>query len=112
MVKQPVIHIDLDELNHSELVALCRWVEIEASRAWPRHLLIEALEQFQAIELEDPLDRLRNKLSPWLRRYWVQIQMQASKKVCPNCHLCRDAQVIECYNKNRRHFDPRAKGTR
>jgi hypothetical protein len=110
MVKQPQIHIDLDELNHSELVALCQWVDIDASRAWPRHLLIEALEQFQSIDLIDPIDSYRDKMSSWLKRYWDRVQMQASKKVCPNCHLCRDAQVVECYNKNRKWFDPRARG--
>jgi hypothetical protein len=48
-------------------------------------------------------------MSAWLNRYWDRVKMQAAKKVCPDCSLCRDMQVFECYNKNRKYFDPRGR---
>ena len=107
MVKQPEIRIDFNELNHSELVELCRWAEIPASRAVPRDLLIEALENFEPFELTDPVEIYRERMSSWLSHYWDRVKMQAAKKVCPDCSLCRDLQVLECYNKNRKYFDPK-----
>ena len=112
MVRLPEIHIDLNALNNSELVALCQWVEIKATRAWPRSLLIEALENFQPFDLKDPIDEHREKLSSWLKRYWDRVQMQAAKKACPNCEMCRDLQVLECYALNRKYFDPRTRSQR
>lgn len=107
MVKLPEIHIDLDQLNDSELVRLCQWVGIEASRSWPRKLLVHTLENFEASDFEDPIDKYRYRLSEWLKMHWKRIRMQMDKKVCPDCYLCRDLQVLECYNDNRRKIEGR-----
>jgi len=42
----------------------------------------------------------------WLKRWWDNIQMQMPKKVCPNCHLCKDLQVLDCYSKNEKQIKP------
>jgi hypothetical protein len=102
MVKTPDIEIDLDELNHSELVTLARWCGLEVSRAMPRIAIYDALYHFDPIVESDPIDRLRYRLSRWLKRYWDRIRMQAKKKACPNCFNCRDLQALECYTQNRR----------
>ena len=107
MVKQPNVTIDLREINHTELVALCHWVGIKASRGWPRVYLIWALENFEPIVYKDPIDKLRESLSAWLQRYWDRIQMQAQKKVCPYCENCTDLQVLTCYMKNRKGIEGR-----
>jgi len=109
MVKLPDITIDLNEINQSELVALCKWVGVPASRGWPRDLLIEALECFSPQDIPDPLDLYRDKVSGLLNRYWERIKMQVQKKVCPNCENCRDLQVLACFNKNRHHIEGRRK---
>lgn len=102
MIKQPDISIDLQSVNSSELVALCRWVGIKsASRGWSRDLLIEALESFQDFEVDDPIDPYRKMMREFLLRYWERVQMQAPKKTCPECYNCRDLQVMECFNRNR-----------
>lgn len=101
----PQESIDLSELNQSELVELCRWMSLEASRAWPRELLIQCLQMFDCIEVSTIIEKKAAKLSEWLNLYWDRMQMQAQKKVCPNCHLCRDAQVLACYQLNRRKLE-------
>lgn len=107
MVKQPDITIDLNEINQSELVALCRWIGVKATRGWPREYLIWALENFYSVEYDDPVDVHRHKLSGWLKRWWDRIQMQAQKKVCPRCENCGDLQVLHCYMKNRKGIEGR-----
>ena len=107
MVKHIDIDIDLNQINQSELVRLCRWVGIQASRGWPREYLVWALENFQAIDYQDPVDDNRHKLSSWLGRWWDRIQMQAQKKVCPRCFSCNDLQVLTCYMKNRKGIEGR-----
>lgn len=103
MVKGEV-EFDLNHLNHSELVALAWWIDIQASRAVPREMLIHAIENFVGISFADSVRVKGEKLSAWLGRYWEQIQMQAKKRVCPDCRLCRDAQVLECYELNKSKF--------
>lgn len=107
MVKQPDITIDLGELNQSELVELCQWVELKVSRGWPREYLVWVLENFEQIEHQDPVDDARVKLSKWLQRYWDRFQLQAQKKVCPRCFNCSDLQVLSCYTKNRKGIEGR-----
>jgi len=96
--------IDLTDLNHTELVLLAHWAGLPASRAIPRDDIIFSLENLVGIVYLDPLDEKRGKLSAWLRRYWKKFQLQAAKKVCPNCTHCRDAQLLECYELNKSSF--------
>lgn len=108
MVHQPEKHIDLNELNHSELVALAQWVGIqEATRAWPRALLMHSLENFQPFAVEDPMDKFRDKIQPWLKRWWGRVRMQMTKAVCPNCENCRDFQVLDCWQQNKHRIEGR-----
>ena len=108
MPRQPEIpKVELHELNDSELAALCSWVGIKASRAWPRWLLVQSLEQFVDYEVPNPLVARRAKVSGWLMRYWDRIRMQMRKKVCPACENCRDLQALECYDLNRKNIEGR-----
>lgn len=99
--------VELHELNDSELTALCHWVGIKASRAWPRWLLVQSLEQFEDYGVEDPLIERRTKVSTWLQKYWDRVRMQVRKKVCPSCEHCRDLQALECYDVNRKNIEGR-----
>ena len=101
----PDIDIDLDELNDTELVALCNWVGIRASRAWPRGLLIESLETFEPIDIDQPLDVERGRMGNYLRMYWDRYRLQVDKKVCPNCFECSELQILSCYNKNKKRIE-------
>lgn len=98
---EPDRDVTLDDLNDSELVALCNWMDIRASRAWPRKLLIWVLENFEPIEVDQPLDDERGIMSEYLKLYWEKYRLQVDKKVCPNCSECRDLQIMSCYNKNK-----------
>lgn len=105
MPKVPDIKIDLDKLNHSELVLLSNWSGMKVTRAVPRNLIIESLKNFEPLNLPDPIDTARSRISRWLNKHWDRVQMQAQKKVCPKCHLCRDLQVVECYSANKKYFE-------
>lgn len=92
--------VNLEDLNHSELVALARWKDLPASRAYSREELIWSLKNLRPIERPDPFDDMRESMSSWLKRWWSALQMQVAKKVCPNCFECRDIQILDCYSKN------------
>ena len=101
----PEIRIDLEELNHTELVLLLRWIGVEnATRAMPREMLIEALETVSPIEAPNPVDRQRKAMSAWLKLHWDRLQMQAPKAACPHCFECSDMQAMECFHKNKHYF--------
>lgn len=102
---RPDFDIDLNDLNDSELVVLCNWVDIRASRAWPRDLLIWSLENFEPIDIEQPFDTERERMSEFLKLYWDRFRLQVDKKVCPNCFECRELQIMACYNKNKRRIE-------
>ena len=106
--RSETVNLDLEMLNDTELVGLCQLQGIQASRAWPRELLIQALSRFESYEFPTVLSKKRSTLSAYLTRYWERIQMQALKKVCPRCELCRDAQVLECYGANRKKIEGRS----
>lgn len=107
MAKYQEFTQQLTDLNHSELVLLAKWCGLPASRAFPRDMLISSLENYRAIELPVPLDDKRQQVSEWLNRWWDKVRMQVPKKVCPNCHLCRDLQVIDCYSLNEHSIHPK-----
>jgi hypothetical protein len=96
------MNIDLDMVNHTELVRLCQWMDIPATRGIPREVLVQALETFTDPEIPNPFDECRQQVSQFLERYWDRIRMQAQKKVCPDCFLCRDLQALECFNMNKK----------
>ena len=104
MVTTPDIHIELDELNHSELVALARWCGLNANRGISREVLYRHLKSFKPFGPEDPFDGAREALNSWLTRHWDRFRLQVAKKVCPACSQCRDLQVLDCYTKNSKHL--------
>jgi hypothetical protein len=104
MVTVPNIQIDLDDLNHSELVTLASWCGLRANRGMPREVLYEHLQSFKPFKPEDPFDGARGAISSWLNRHWDRFRLQVAKKVCPNCEQCRDLQVLDCYMKNHKHL--------
>lgn len=110
-MKLPETRIDPDEVNHSELVQLCQFIGIPgASRAWSRDLLLYCLTNFEDRSGPNPLDDLRQLMHEWLDLRWKNMAMQADKKVCPNCHLCRDVEVLECYVRNKNQIGGRNAG--
>lgn len=106
MARLPEIHVDLTVLNHTELVLLAQWCGLPASRGMPREVLVESLETFTPSELPIPFDEKRKLMNEWLLRWWNNIRMQMPKKVCPNCHLCKDLQVLDCYSENEKQIKP------
>jgi len=97
--------IDLEDLNHSELVLLAKWVGLtKASRAVPREVLIESILNFEPLPFDNPFNPMRKEMSDWLKRWWDRLQMQAPKAECPNCDLCKDVQALECFEMNKGHF--------
>lgn len=106
MARIPDVHIDLENLNHSELVLLAKWCDLPASRALPREKLVESLVTLEPIEALMPIQEMRETLCKWLVRWWDRVQMQAAKKVCPACHKCRDLQVLDCYLRNKSNIRP------
>jgi hypothetical protein len=48
-------------------------------------------------------------LSKWLQRWWDKLRMQVPKKVCPNCTMCGDLQVMDCYSRNEQAINPLGK---
>jgi len=40
-----------------------------------------------------------------MERHWSVLEMQVRKSECPDCFLCGDLQVVECFNENRQHFN-------
>ena len=96
--------VNLNDLNDSELVLLCSWLGIRASRAWPRDLLIYSLENFEPVDIPQPFDEERTKMSGFLKMHWDRFRLQVDKKVCPNCFECREMQIMSCFNKNRRRI--------
>ena len=95
----------LDELNHSELVKLCHWIGMRnVTRGIPRDFILQSLRSLKVITIPNPVDVEREKLSKWLKRHWSVVEMQVPKSECPNCNLCEDAQVVECFEENRKYF--------
>jgi hypothetical protein len=101
------IDVGLDELNNTELVTLCHWVGIPASRAYPRELLLHMLEELEPVPLDNPIQPDREALQKFLQMHWPRYQMMAEKKVCPRCDECRDIQITLCYLRNRHHLKGR-----
>lgn len=97
--------VDYDELNHTELVKLAHWVGMpNVSRAIPREMIVEALQNREVIDIPNPVDEKRDMISSWLRRNWGVLAMQVRKSECPDCTKCPDLQVVECYSDNRKYF--------
>ena len=108
MVRGENIEVDLTDLNHSELVLLAQWNGLNASRAVPRQEILEALATFQPLPYQQPFEDKQKKLSAWLKRWWKEkLRMQAERRVCPRCHLCRGTQVLLCFNENRINIERR-----
>ena len=108
MVRVPDTHIDLDDLNHSELALLARWCGLPSSRGIPREDLKLSLENFEPVQVNGlPFEDRRKSLSTWMKRWWSTIAMQANKNLCPDCHLCGELQVLACYEKNVHQIKPK-----
>ncbi len=92
---------DLRELNHTELVALCRAKGYAgASRSVPRQDLIEVLEGKLAAEnIGDPINRHRKAIEAFLDAEPSVI----SQLRCNADHIsCPPAQVLECFGSSDR----------
>ena len=109
MVRLPDVHINLIDLNHTELVLLARWCGLPASRGIPRELIMESLETFTPVDVTIPFDDMRITVSTWLGRHYKKVAMQLAKNVCPNCiGNCGDLQVLDCYTMNETNITGRA----
>ena len=69
MVTVPDIRMELEDLNHSELVALANWCGLNASRGIPRSVLYDHLRRFIPFREETPFDRMRVDVSSWIKGY-------------------------------------------
>jgi hypothetical protein len=94
--------IDLEDMNHSELVLMMRWAGMRATRAIPREDLITALRNLSPVNYSDSIETMRSKVNQWMVKYWPKLRMSVEKHVCPNCQECRDLQAYDCYYLNRK----------
>jgi hypothetical protein len=132
MVTKGQEEIVLEDMNHTELVFLAKWLGIRASRAIPREGIIWAITNLTPMSrkrksdekkkddkkniklkddgLPDMMDTIESKqitLSTWLKQYWDRFEMQSNKRACPNCLGCSDIQALSCYELNKSQFGGR-----
>jgi len=94
--KEEEIAISLEQLNHSELVAICRqrgWGN--ASRDIPSEVLIQVLKEEEDPDIiGDPIDKYRRAIEKFLKDYPSVV----SQLRCDQNHAaCPPARVIECF---------------
>jgi hypothetical protein len=96
-VTDAFLHKIYSELNHSELVEVCRRVGLKADRSVPRDVLIQmAMEEDQLVK-PPPSEEMRARIQNYLDR---NPSMGTNPKVCPrNCNLCPDVIVFHCYSQ-------------
>lgn len=96
--------VDLRELNHTELVQLCRAQGYAgASRSVPLETLIKILEgKVSDKEVGDPINRQRKAIEAFLDAepsVISQLRCDADHATCP------PARVLECFGSNDRIKD-------
>ena len=102
MPAETELQIDLESMNHSELVLLARWVGFNhITRSMPRKKVIEVIEDLNNVEFKNPINGYRKMMSSWLKLRWDRLQMQAVSSSCPNCEQCDDMRSLDCYMTNR-----------
>jgi hypothetical protein len=97
-----------DEFNQTELVQLATHCDVRnASRALPRAVIIEHIQTLQDIVSYSPLNEYKIRMSAWLNHYWTakgDLQKPAFRP-CPDCTMCTDLQIVDCYEQNGDQID-------
>ncbi len=75
--------LDFDELNHSELVAIARFNEIEACRGTPREVIVQHLQELEPIDEQDPYVPIREQLHRWMTYHWNTVKSAVGTKFMP-----------------------------
>ena len=90
------------DMNHTELVQLAKFGGIPgASKAAPREVLVKALRTNTPINISNPVDRFKARLSEWIKRWWSsKFRSQAIYPECPDCELCGDLRALDCFETN------------
>jgi hypothetical protein len=100
--KDPEEEVLLELLCHSELVEIAKFNGIEdASRAVPREILIHAIENWEMVGIENPMDRTRMRLTTFFRRFWKRFQMQVPFRSPDAAMEFSDMEAAKYYVKNR-----------
>lgn len=103
MAKESIDLTRLDEANLSELVALCRVLgDRTADHACSREDLLERILYHHRPE-GDPLARQRQLAFAFVHSDRL---LQTVLTCDARCHSCPAQQVVICWAKNHRHFDP------
>lgn len=97
--------MDLNELNHTELVALARMIDPHVTRGYDRFALIAILDEDEDLNLDKPaVDFARDDIYQMVNHYWHQVESLIS---CPMksrearaCYGCSEIQVAECTISN------------
>ena len=91
---------DLKDMNTSELVTLCRMMDIPAHRGVGRKVLISALRGKKR-KIHNPIDVYRQCITRFLDKHWGAISSQVDIKCTGNCFEHTDFQVITCWKINK-----------
>lgn len=94
--------IDYDALNTTELVQIAQFNEIPgASKAVPREILVHVLKRLEAIEVENPMDRIRRRLVAWFTKFWPKLAMQVPLREPADAQHFSDMEAAKFWVKNR-----------
>lgn len=91
---------DLQDINKTELVTLCRMVDIPAHRGVDRKVLIAALRGKKR-RISNQVDIYRQFISDFLQKHWKAVSSQVDVKCTGNCFEHTDFQVITCWKINK-----------
>jgi hypothetical protein len=108
--KLPNVEVNLEALNHSELVLLANWCMLGVTRADTREAIIQALETMTPLNTAPAFFDEADRMSRWIQYHWDVFRMQVGKRVCPNCMECRDLQNLDCYQHNRLNLEGARRG--
>lgn len=91
---------DLEEMNKSELVQLCRFIGVRAHRGTLKKEMIRILHDPHPVE-DNPIDPLRDMIMEFLHAHMKILKSQLSLQCDANCYAHPDAQVLLCWIANK-----------
>ena len=91
---------DLQDMNITELVALCRLAESSAHRGVQRKTLISILKGKKR-KVHNRVDEYRHEIVGFLESYWETVRSQVDLKCHGNCYAHTDFQVVTCWKTNK-----------
>jgi hypothetical protein len=91
---------DLQEMNKSELIQLCRYIGVRAHRGMIKKEMIRILHDPYPVE-DNPIDPLRDKIMEFLDIHMSVLKSQLSLQCDADCYAHPDAQVLLCWITNK-----------